>query len=683
MKSFFFKLKRIMAPLAIAFLAAGLLTIAGYLIFGRSTSGVNSAIFLLVLYFSLLLVGTMIVYLIADRYRFGSFLEKASDPTFALLHDIEMPVMFCAENGRILWTNDAFVKLNGNKNPSGQNTSLFFSVQPGMLCSRERFPKGTSVELNGRRFTVRCYELTMNDRKTYVTVWQDNSEYFTLQKKYSEDMPIFCYVVIDNLDEILRFAEGNYRTVASKIDEIMQSWAKEIGGVLREYDRDKYMILMNASALDRIVADQFDILKRIKDAWKDEINIPVTVSIGIGSVEGSLEERSAASTEALEIALQRGGDQAVIKMENGSEIYGGTTKGMQKKTKVRARVLASRLIEMINNAENVLIMGHRGADFDCFGACIGIAHFCVMCGKPFNIVGNLRNAGLKKCYEKADSIPYMTDDTFIDAAAAQDRLSTKTLLVICDVNNPKEFESPELAASATNIVCIDHHRRTGEFVVEPLLKYIDPTASSSCEQVADMLEQSISADADVEGSMGLCREEAELMLAGITLDTKKFEINTGTKTFGAAQYLISLGAQTSEVQRLNASTLDEYRKEAGFVANVSIYKGKYAISTNESDEEDPGLRIVTAKAADRLLSVEGVIASFAICRNGSVVHVSGRSNGKVNVQLIMERIGGGGRYDAAAARFEDGVVNNAYKKLIESIDEYEKILAKNPEEADS
>ncbi|MBQ9467384.1 MAG: DHH family phosphoesterase [Clostridia bacterium] len=669
MRSFFTKMKRILTPLSVVFFAAGIVTIVSYLIFGGNASTkAESAVFLLVLYFCLLILGTMIVFLIYDRYK-GGFIENATDPTYALLTKLEQPVMVCTEDKKILWVNKAFARQYGGKDVEGMSADAFIKPQQDLLESPDHFVDGTIASIGKEEgaptYRVRCYKIKVEDRFNYITVWQDLSELTELEEKYKNEQPLFCYIVIDNLDDILHLAEGNYRTVASMIDESMQAWAKEYGGVIREYDRDKYQMFISSGALDRMIESKFDILDRIREIRLGDSFIPVTVSIGIARIEGSLRERSDASVDALETALQRGGGQAVVRHKDGMDIFGGTTRTVQKKTKIRARVMGTQLTDLICSSSNVLIMGHRFADFDAFGACIGAAHFCVLSGVPFNIVCNKRDPNLKKCFEKAAKIPFITKDTFIDAAEAQDLLDiNRTLLIICDVNNPAQFEAPDLAERASKIVCIDHHRKTGEFVNRPEMAYIDPSSSSACELIADMLEQCMKSGA-------LDRDEAELMLAGIVLDTKKYEINTGAKTFGAAQYLKNEGADPSEVQQLFVTDYEDYRREAGFGAKVMVYREKYAIAVNENTDDDPSNRIAAAKAADRLLSVEGVCASFAVCQIGDAVRVSGRSNGKINVQLILERMNGGGRFDAAAAEVRATALTTVLTQLREEIDLYE------------
>ena len=663
LKSFWLKFRRLFTPLAIAAIGAGAAAVLVDLFFDDMLSPAGEEALLPILYLLFLLLGILAVYLMADRFRDAGY-GKGDDVTYSLLTNMDQPVMICREDGEILWINKSFYRMAGNKELAGQNTSVYFSTPPVLLCNGDHFPEGISVKLGEKSFRVRGYRARLGKGETLVTVWEDTTELEAWQTRYKEDAPLFAYVVIDNLDEILRYAEGNYRTVASRVDEVMQAWAKENKGVIKEYDRDKYLFVFRQSHLQGIIESKFEILDKIREVRVGESNVPVTVSIGIGVVDGGIDEKTAASVSALETALQRGGDQAVVKSDKGMDIYGGKTKTVQKKTKVRARVVAAELTDLICKSHNVLIMAHRFADFDAFGACIGIAKLCRVAGVEYNIVCKKDDANLKKCFAKALKIPDVTPDVFVDAATAQDRLRSDTLLVIVDVNNPQQFESAELAANAVTVVCIDHHRKTGEFAVQPAISYIEPSASSACELVADMLEQSLPV-----GS--LSRDEAELMLAGIVLDTKKYEINTGTKTFGAAQFLKSEGADPGTVQELFITDFEDYKREAGFGVKVTVYRDKYAISVNENTDEDPANRIAAAKAADKLLSVEGVQASFAVCRIGQTVRISGRSSGKINVQLIMEKMGGGGRFDAAATEVKTAILTEALEQLKSSIDLYE------------
>jgi c-di-AMP phosphodiesterase-like protein len=670
LKTVLHKLKRLFTPLAVAAIVSGAAAVVIDLLLGRYINPTGKDLLLPVLYPIFLILSVAAVYAMADRFKEADY-ERGDDLIFSLLTNIDQPVLICKEDGEILWINKAFYRLNGNKEAVGQNTELFFQRNPVLLCDGEHSKEGVSAALGDKIFNVRGYRARMGQSEALVTVWEDRTDLALWQEKYHEDTPFFAYVVIDNLDEILRFAEGNYRTVASMVDEVMQQWVKENRGVIKEYDRDKYICVFKNACLKKLIDDKFEILDRIRTVRVGESNVPVTVSIGIGVVDGDIDEKTAASVSALETALQRGGDQAVVKTEKGMDIYGGRTKTVQKKTKVRARVVAAELMELIGASRNVLIMGHRYADFDAFGACVGISKLCRVAGADYNIVANVNDANLKKCFEKAYAVPGITKNTFIGSDLAQERLYSDTLLIIVDVNNPQQFESEDLAAKANTIVCIDHHRKTGEFVVQPEIAYIEPSASSACELVADMLEQTLP-------SGSLCKDEAELMLAGIVLDTKKYEVNTGTKTFGAAQFLKSEGADPGQVQQLFITDFEDFKREAGFGVKVTVYRDKYAIAVNEKTDTNPANRIAAAKAADKLLSVEGVEASFAVCCMGEAVRISGRSSGKINVQLIMERMGGGGRYDAAAAEIKtatdekQAMLTEALRSLRESIDLYER-----------
>ncbi len=677
--NFLLRLKKLFTPLMLVSAMGALVTFAAYALFGKSTSAFAGWIFMMVMYFCLLLLGIVGVYLLTDHYRGNDLPEFAQDPDFVFLRDLDKPVLICDESGKITYVNRVFYKQSGGIEAVGQDTTLFFSRQPDRLCKREDGKEKDAVEvmLGDRSYLIKGHKIKMyNGTEQYVIIWDDRTELKRLQEKYDAEQSVIMYVVIDSLDEILRFAEGNYRTVASKIDEHMQKWADDHGAIVREYDRNKYQIVLHASALKEIIADKFAILDIIREVRVGESNIPVTVSIGVGDIRGDLKERSAASISALEYALQRGGDQAVVKTEKGMDVYGGKTKTVQNKTKVRARVVAAQLLDQICSSENVLIMAHRFADFDAFGACVGLAHFCKISGVKFNIVSNLNDPNLQQCFKKAMLVPDITADTFIDAATAQDMLRSETLLIIADVNNPEQFESKELAENADRIVFIDHHRKTGSLPTQPKITYIEPSASSTCELVADMLEQCLAPGA-------LSKDEAELMLAGIVLDTKKYEINTGTKTFGAAQYLKGEEADPTAVQMMFADKFEDYKKEVGFGDQVHVYKGIYGIALNEHTDDDPAYRIAAAKAADKFLTVKGIEATFAVCRIGDSVRISGRSNGKINVQLILEKLGGGGRFDAAAVEQKESDVAVVLTALRGAIDEYEKeLLAKPAEQED-
>ena len=413
--------------------------------------------------------------------------------------------------------------------------------------------------------------------------------------------------------------------------------------------------------LDKFKDDEFDILEKVREIRVGNGNLPVTISIGAACIKGTLAEKEKAAHTALDMALQRGGDQAVIKINDDTEFYGGRTNATHKRTKVRARVMANELINYIAKSSNVIVMAHRFPDYDAFGASVGIARLAMFCGVKCNVVTNFKDTNVIRCmrfFENDENYK----GVFVDSAKGIDLIKSETLLIIVDVNNQAMFESSDIARNVQDIVIIDHHRKTAEFEKEPLISYIESSSSSASELVSEMLEQ-------VLPESTLKRNEANMLLAGISLDTNQFTKGTGTKTYAAAMYLRDNGASYEQIQDLFKSSLREYRQEALYGEKIELYRNCMAIALNPFgvDQAD---RILAAKVADNLLMVEGVAASFALVLVGNVVHISARSNGTINVQLILEELSGGGRYDAAGAQVKDENIGAVLLKLKKAIDNY-------------
>ena len=644
-------------------LSLGALALLGYIIYCyfKSPEAVSMGYVLLILYACAALLGTVI-------YRFVNGIRQRdnSEPFFGGLSLTAIsrqntPILICDENEVIRWMNPAFLAVLAGKDLRGER---MHTLLPRPLNLLEKSPDGVECTLGERTFRVTAFRCHSDDRDVYVTVWDELTELHALEARRKAEQTLVAYITIDNLEELMQFVQGNYRSVASQVNTVLEEWCASVGGVLNEYSRDKYMFFYRASHFKTFSESKFSVLDRVREIRVGESNTPVTISIGTALMDGTLSEKAAAASAALEMALQRGGDQAVVKDGSAIHFYGGVTKSFQKRTKVRARVVASGLAELLKTAPSVLIMGHRFADFDAFGACVGLARFCLYHGaEKVNIVSNLRDASLAKCFEKAKRLPGFSE-MFIDSFTAQDRLRSDTLLIIADVNNKTQFESAELVENASTVVYIDHHRQAEEFRVKPAIKYIEPTASSTCELVADMLEQSLPAGA-------LAKDEADLMLAGIVLDTKKFAVNTGTKTFGAAQYLESEGASPIDVQELFAASRNDFVRESYFLADLrAIADDTVMIAISHRDDNTAGDRIAAAKSADKLLSIDGVLASFAICVVDGAIRISGRSGGKINVQRIMEKLGGGGHFEAAATTMNDVTPDEAADILEKAVYEY-------------
>ena len=593
----------------------------------------------------------------------GSTAPPIANVTVDFLTRLNVPLVVCTGDGEIIWKNRIWSGLLEGEDVIGKNLSSYCKLSVEELSEPVQNSDGVNCIISGKRFCVRTYRLSGHGTTHYIAVCIDKSNEDALNKLMSDETTLVAYVVLDNFDQHTQSAHGSYRAASGAADGLLREWAASVDGIIEEYERDKYIFFFAAKHLDTFMADKWSILDQIRGIKIGADDLPVTISVGTCNLPGNLIERAAGSASSLDMALQRGGDQAVVKLESGTEIYGGVTRSVQKRTKVRARIIANELTALMSKSSNVIIMGHRNADFDSFGASVGMAKLAVYCGLDVNIVVNSRDSAIAKPLEYARKMPGY-EHVFIDAATAQDKIQPDTLLIIVDVNNPAEFESADIAANVATTVYIDHHRKTKEHDPAPVVTYIEPSASSTCELVCEILEQALPG-----GS--LSKAQAELILAGIVLDTKKFTQNTGTKTFGASQYLRAEGADPTSVQDLFFSVeLEDLARVAKFESNVIIYRSNIAISLNDRTDNTAADRVAAAKAADMLLTVEGVAASFAMCQIDDSIRISARSNGTINVQLILEKINGGGSYAAAAAQLEGQTLADALVMLKVAIDEY-------------
>ncbi len=586
--------------------------------------------------------------------------------TLDVLPRLYMPVIISDMNGKIIWFNKAFCNVSGSKNGYfGKNIDQICLNSLDDIVHAEDSQEGLSTMAFNQFYKVKAYPVKTSSKEYCITVWNNQNELNHAYRELKDENMIIAFIMIDNLDELLQHIQEKYREVSNDVATILNEWAESVNGILKEFQRDKYIFVFPEKYLEEFISSKFSILDKIRDVRVGNSSLPVTISIGIAAAGGNLAEKEKDAQAALDMALQRGGDQAVIKTKTDMNFYGGKTQSVQKRTKVRSRVTANELISLMAESSNVLIMGHINPDFDCFGACIGMARMVMFCGTPVNIIVDTEDKTIAKCFEFLKELPEYKH-IFVGAHEALDLINHDTLLCICDVNTQRQFEAPEVAENVERIVYVDHHRKTAEFKIRPLIAYIEPSASSACELVAEFLEQTLSAGM-------LPHEEANLLLAGIMLDTKHFAKNTGVRTFSAGYYLQNEGANPQKIQYLFKSDLEDLRREARFETNVKIYRNMFAITANtlkESGNSDTSDRVAAAKAADKLLTVDGVMASFAICKIDNTVHISARSTGKVNVQIIIEKLGGGGHFDMAATQLKDKTVNEALAMLKGAIDEY-------------
>ena len=571
---------------------------------------------------------------------------------------MQNPMVICDTSGKIIWRNRAFASATQTiGSVMGSNIETISSLVIEQIEGEEP----VSAELCERRYMVDPLHFRTDEKSYLFLIFTDCSELDRLTAKVESERSVIAYIIIDNLDELSQHGRDDYRSEANDVSAILNEFAESLNGILREYDRNKYMLIINRDGLLRCRETNFDILDKIRDIRVGELSLPITISVGITDVGETLADREEGAREALTMALARGGDQVAYKSEGQMEFYGGNTRPMQKRTSVAAKVRSGEMITRISRASNVIIMGHRGADQDCFGSAAGVARLAMYCYVQPYIVVDKNDKNTAAFIQKFESIPEYAD-VFVDENEAQSLIESDTLLVVVDVNNIDHMLSSGIALAVNDAIIIDHHRKTDSRIKRDwLAEYIEPSASSASELVAEMLEQSI-------GEGHLLREEADALLGGIILDTKHFTKSTGTRTFNAAIYLRSAGASIYEAANELKGDFKEFQKQSKILSDLIIYKGCFAIAKDQSESEQID-RIAAAKATESMLSIKDISAAFTLIRIGDETYISGRSNGSVSVQLILEKMGGGGHLDSAGAKSGEPMLD-VLEKLKGAIDEY-------------
>ena len=613
-------------------------------------------------------------------------------------YTVALPYAIVDELGRVRVVNDAMQHLIGAEDPfyRGNVSDLCGGVTLADMIEAERYrpPDHLSVEalkegkepmtpppedafrvtrggkvvqlMDNGRYTARVYEVELNHRTNYMITFADTAELLDLKEKTEREMPAVAYIDIDNLEELTQYTRTSYRDVSRRVDDILIHFAASVNGFLREYERDRYILLFSQEKLRECEADKFsNLLDKVRDIRLGEYSIPVTLSVGVSLSDATMAVRANEAENALDMALQRGGDQVAVRRVDGIRYYGGQTRPFRRRTKVQSRVVANFLLSKISGADNLLIMGHRNPDYDCIGAAIGIAQFGLFAGVPTKIISNLSDLNFRIATKRLAASP-MYADLFVSAHKGLDLVRPGTLLVIVDVNNLSVIEAPEIADNVREvsgkIAIIDHHLQTGEYNFDPVMNYIDTSASSTCELVSEMLEQSeTGSDHDINQLVN--DEVASVMLSGIMLDTGRFARNTGTRTLDAARYLYGKGANAERVGTFFNQSYEDYVCERSFSGCMLLHGNTVGVTWSAGTGRGADDRIAAAKEADRLLAVRGVGASFALVMIDGNVHISGRSDGSINVQLICERMGGGGRFDSAGASLTDTTIEKALEQL--------------------
>lgn len=495
----------------------------------------------------------------------------------------------------------------------------------------------------------------------YILYFLKNTENILLNQLIKREKAVIALIFVDNYEEIFETVEEVRRPLLiALIDRKLNTLAQEIKGVIKSFEKDKYIMVLSYEELLKMQNDHFQILSQIR-----EINVgnkfPITLSIGIGMSGDNLAQSMEYARIAVDLALGRGGDQAVIKNVDKFNFYGGTTKEVEKSGKVRARVKAYALKELIQESDNIIIMGHRNPDIDSLGSAIGIFKACQTMGKRANIIINEVSTNIKVLYQKITKLEEYKKEVFINSKIADELVNDKTLLIIVDVHRSSYVEYPAILNKIKKIVVLDHHRRSTESVENPVLSYIEPYASSTSELVTEILQY-------FNERLDFKPIEADALLGGITVDTKNFTVKTGARTFEAAAFLKRIGADSVRVHTFFLNDMKSYRDKVTTVKDAEIFKNNIAISLCPLDAENPSL--TAAQAADELLSISGIKASFVMSQKGNSINISARSLGNINVQVIMEKLGGGGHQTISGAQLNNVDTITARKRIKQAILEY-------------
>ena len=574
-------------------------------------------------------------------------------------------LVFRPDTGEIIWSNESFLQL------AGVREHLFemrlseavpdFQVQ-WLLSGKQESPE--RVELNNHRFRVygslvRSRNRTGVQSLVATTYWVETTEADHLREVYEASRPVAAILMLDNYEDLMKACEDTQRSaVLAQIDEKLQTWANAGQGILLKTDRNHYLFLFEEQYFQHFVDEKFSILDTVR-AIRVAENIHPTLSIGIGKDSPSIPERYKNAKLSLEMALSRGGDQAVVRNQVDFAFYGGRTKATEKRTKVKSRVMANAFRELIADAGEVYIMGHSFADMDAVGAAAGICCAARKRGKQARIVIDREHTAAETLIARLDALPEYSG-VFLTPAEAFLQMRADTLLVVVDTNRPDMVENPQLLESCNRVAVIDHHRRAATYIENAAFNFHEPYASSASELVTELLQYLVE-------PTDLLREEAGALLAGIVLDTKHFTQRTGGRTFEAAAFLRRSGADTAEVQRLFQGDLKDMVTKYDIIRRAEMYRSNIAVSV----VEEPGVdRVAAAQAADDLLTLKGVQASFVVYAAEGAVLMSARSLGEINVQVILEALGGGGNSTTAGARIEDTDPESVRQQLIGVLDAY-------------
>ncbi|KPU42900.1 bifunctional oligoribonuclease and PAP phosphatase NrnA [Oxobacter pfennigii] len=622
----------------------------------------------------LVILGALIYYnllnLKARKNEWTKYIENLSSDlglaTKNAVLNLPLPLIICEEDGTVLWYNKCFGDLYVDTDFLGKKVNEFVKDINLRKILDKNIESLDKILIENKFYSVLINPIKVKEEKKedkYIVMFYfvDRTDYFKLKEFYNQKKAAAALIEVDNFDEVVKNVdEGNRPELIAQLDKKINSWAAEMNAAIRKYDEDKYVLFMEEKYLNILQEKRFDILDDIRD-----INLgnkfPATLSIGVGKNGDSPLQLMDFAASSKDLALGRGGDQAVVKDGDKFLFYGGKTREVEKRTKVKARVVAHALANLMDQANEVIIMGHDTPDLDSLGASLGLFRAAKNRGKPAYIILNKPNISIQALLKRLEAMAEYSN-IFITSDQAQNRLSKGTLLIIVDVHIKSFTEYPDIVDAVEKVVVIDHHRKSADFIDKAVLTYHETYASSASELVTEILQY-------ISDKIEINSIEAEALMAGITVDTKNFSFKTGVRTFEAASFLRRWGADTMAVKQLLADDLLTYTMRADVVKSAKIIGGNIAIAVCK--EAGDNISLVVPQAADELLDIKGINASFVLAVNGRDIMISGRSLGEINVQLILETLGGGGHMTVAGAKLSNVSLEQAEAMVIDAIKKYQ------------
>ena len=624
---------------------------------------------------SIIIYGLVLGYTyFANNKRKSEISEQLQDLTLTVdsaakssLINAPFPLIIIETDGNVVWRSSKFITEFANIDINNYISDLIIDIKAEMEKNKEQKRKSIikNIEIGKKKYKVQCeFAKTKRSERKKVAEYMviiyfiDETEKYALKKENEDKKTCVGIIMVDNYEEVMQRVDTEQKTqLMAKVESTIYDWVNETNGILVKEDRDTYVYIFEQRNLGKIKEDKFVILDSIKDIVRKD-KIQLTLSIAISNEGETDKDVYKSASAAMDVILGRGGDQAVIRENGKYQFFGGKVEEVEKRTKVKARIVAHALEELMSECEKVIIMGHLNPDIDAMGAALGIYKIAISLRKEAYILANSESASIKTFIS---SMPEEYKSVLINKEIALDKMDANTLLVVVDTHKKSYVEMPELLDKTNKIVVIDHHRRGTDFIDHSILTFQEVYASSASELVTELIQYTQN---DVE----LSTIEAETLYAGIMMDTKNFTFKTGVRTFEAAAYLRRCGVDIIKVKKWFQSDLESYNKISEIVRKSEIIHDTIAISSYEVQENDTSL--ICAKAADELLTIGNITASFVLGTMENKICISGRSIGDINVQMILEKLGGGGHITLAGAQLENTTIDEAKQELVSKIEEY-------------